>query len=179
MAVQLDAPARALLDPVPDRAHERLVELDGAGHVDREELVLLPPELVERPADPERHRQPVALCQELEEVEEALVAAVDDPADRLLLLTGAEARREEERLQVLRLAEGIRPCAQLVVDLVQHAAFLGGLEQRARVDLGEILHQLLRPSPSEANAEKSTSASASSISRFWSSPSRLLRATFS
>src|SRR3954447_6118343 len=104
---RLDLSAGRFLDAAFDRGYEALVELDGARHLDREHLVLLAPELVEGPADAERRRQPVALGQELEEVEEALVAPVDDPADCVLLLRRAEPRREEESLQGLVLAERI------------------------------------------------------------------------
>src|SRR4029079_9100687 len=111
-------------------------------------------------------REPVALGQELEEVQEALVPTLDDLADPVLLLQRAEARREEERLQVLVLAQRVGPDPELLLDLVELAMLHGGLEQRARVDLGELFHQLLEALPSGANAEKSTSDSASSMRRF-------------
>src|SRR3954470_3542166 len=112
-AGQLSAPAGLGLDAVSDGAYEGLVQLDCAGHLDREHLVLLAPELVERPSDAEAGREPVALGQQLQEVEEALVAPLDDLADRILLLDRAEARREEEGLQVLVLAQRVGPDAEL------------------------------------------------------------------
>ena len=72
--------------------------------------------------------------------------------------------------------------AELLVDLVELVLLLGDLEQRVGVYAGDLLH---RPSsappiaPLPARAEKSTSASASSTSRFWSSSSSDLRVTFS
>src|SRR4051795_2642252 len=175
----LHLPARCLLYTALDRGYETRVELHGACHLDGKHLVFFAPKFVERPADAECRREPMALSQELEEVEKTLVAAVDDPADRVLLLGRAEARREEERLEVLVLAQRVRPDPELLVDLVELAAIHGGLEQRAGVDLTELFHQLLEALPSGANAEKSTSDSASSIRRFWSSPSSDFRATFS
>src|SRR3954453_18297949 len=165
-AGQLDAPAGLVLNPVSDGPDERVVQLDCAGHLDREHLVLLAPELVERPSYTEGSREPVAFGQQLQEVEEALVASLDDLADRVLLLDRAEARREEEGLQVLVFAQRVRPGRELLLDLVQLAMFHGGLEQRARIDLGDLFHQLLEALPSGANAEKSTSDSASSMRRF-------------
>src|SRR3954453_5801535 len=175
----LHLPARCLLDAALDRGYETRIELHGACHLDREHLVLFAPKFVERPAYAEGGREPMTLGKELQEVEEALVAAGDDPADRILLLGRAEARREEERLEVLVLSQRVCPDPELLVDLVELATIHGGLEQRAGVDLTELFHQLLEALPSGANAEKSTSDNASSIRRFWSSPSSDFRATFS
>src|SRR3954447_3376701 len=178
-AGQLDAPAGLLLDALADRADEGVLELDRARDLDGQHLVLLTPELVEGPADAKRGREPVALGEQLEEVEEALVPSVDDAADGVLLLGRAEARGEEERLQVPGFRQRVAPGSELLLDLVELAVLLGGLEQCARIDLAELFHQLLEALPSGAKAEKSTSASASSMRRFWSSESSDFRATFS
>src|SRR5947209_7508400 len=171
--------AASHLDAVSDRAYEALVELDRARHLDREHLALLAPELVEGPPDAKGSRKAVTLGQQLEEVQEALVAALDDLADGVLLLGRAEARREEERLEVLVPAERVTPQRQLLLDLVQLVVLHSRFEERARVDLADLFHQLELPLPSGANAEKSTSDSASSIRRFWSSSLSDFRATFS
>src|SRR5215216_980449 len=76
-------------------------------------------------------------------------------------------------------AQLVAPDAQLLLDLVELAALHCGLEQRAGVDLGDLLHQRRLAFPSGAKAEKSTSARASSIKRFWSSSLSDFRATFS
>src|SRR3954454_23413037 len=60
-AGQLDAPAGLILDALSNGADKSLVELDRARHFDREHLVLLTPELVERPAYTKRSGEPVAL----------------------------------------------------------------------------------------------------------------------
>src|SRR3954467_11298323 len=88
----LHLPARCLLDAALDRGYETGVEVYGACDLDRQHLVLFAPKFVEGAADAERRREPMTLGEELEEVEETLVAAVDDPADRVLLLGRAEAR---------------------------------------------------------------------------------------
>src|SRR3954452_4344944 len=62
-AGQLDAPAGLILDALSNGADKSLVELDRARHFDREHLVLLTPELVERPAYTKRSGEPVALRQ--------------------------------------------------------------------------------------------------------------------
>src|SRR3954447_4243017 len=91
-AGQLYLPAGPLLDPLTYRAYEPVVQLHGAGHLDRKHLVLLAPELVESPSYAKCGREPVAFRQQLQEVQETLVAAVDDLPDRVLLVVRAEPR---------------------------------------------------------------------------------------
>ena len=109
----------------------------------------------------------VALGQQLEEVEEPLVGALDDLADPVLLLLRREVRREQEHLEVTVLVELVGELPKLLAHVVGHVVLRRDLEQRVRVDLGQLFHQPLPFSPDRA--EKSTSCSASSTSRFWSS----------
>ena len=69
-------------------------------------------------------------------------------------------------------------CAELLAHVVELVLLLGDLEQRARVDLGDLLHgaQLRRSLRAPRSRARS---SASSTSRFWSSSSSVLRVTFS
>src|SRR2546423_9363044 len=138
--LELRAPACLLLDPLADRVDEVVVELDGAPDRNRQHLVLPLPELVELLPDPEQHGHPVPLGEELQEADEALVRALDDPADRVLLLLRGEVRREEEHLELPVPVERVRELAELVVDPVEDVVLLGDLEQRAGVDLGDLLH---------------------------------------
>ena len=48
--------------------------------------------------------------------------------------------REEEDLHVAIAIEGVGELAQLIVDAVEHVVLEGGLEERARVDLCDLLH---------------------------------------
>ena len=61
-------------------------------------------------------------------------------ADALLLLLRGEVGREEEDLQVAVLVQRVGELAELLVHAVEVALLLGDLEQRARVDLGDLLH---------------------------------------
>src|SRR3954469_23704175 len=90
-----------------------------------------------------------------------------------------EVGREEEDLQLAVRCERIGDLAQLLVHLVELARLLGDLEQRARVDLGDLLHRYSPPVLSPASAAKSSSATASSTSWRWSSCVSDLRVTFS
>src|SRR5215204_4898105 len=160
---QLHAPPRLLLDALADVAHERVVQVDGASDAHGQQLVLLRPERVEAAAHAEDHRHAMALRQQLEEVHGPLVGVGHDAPDAVLLLLGREVRREQEHLEVPVLVQRVRELAQLIVHAVERIGLVGRLEQSARVDLGDLLHQL-RPLPSLASAEKSTSPSASSTS---------------
>ena len=66
--------------PQPIRCDDLRIELDGAGHRHAEPLVLLRPERVELPADPEEHRHPVLLDEQLEEVDQLGLGVGDRPA---------------------------------------------------------------------------------------------------
>src|SRR3954454_19285256 len=142
---ELDLAVSLLLDLLADVLDEALVEFDGARDRDREQLALLRIELVEVPLDPEDRRHPVALRQQLEEAHEVVVRARDHLADAVLLLLRREVGREEEDLQVAVLVELLDELAELVVDLVEHVLLLGHVEQRARVDLGDLFHLSCRP----------------------------------
>ena len=89
-----------------------------------------------------------------------------------------EVRREEEHASWRFSSSASANCAELLADLVQRVVLVRDLEQRARVDLGDLLHDLVlvlrRPS-----ALKSSSPSASSTRRRWSSSVSVLRVTFS
>src|SRR5207248_646323 len=149
--------------------------------------VLLRPQAVELPPDAEHDRHAVAFGEQFEEAHEPLLRPRDQLRYGLLLLLGAEVRREEEDLEVPVLVELVRELVELLVDPVEHVVLPRHLEERARIDVRDLLHQpadptLLRlPSPSSAGdrAEKSNSSSASSIRRLWSSPVSVFRATFS
>ena len=102
-------------------------------------MLLVPQVLVAVP-DPEDHRHPVALDQRLEEVHERRVGARDGPLQPVLLLLGREVRREEEHRQVAVVVQRVGELRRAVVDLVEDVVLLGDLEQRPRVDLGDLFH---------------------------------------
>ena len=116
-----------------------LVERDRARDLDREQLVLLLPQLLEPGADPEDHRHPVALDQRLEEVHERRLGALDRAVQRVLLLIAGEVGGEEELRQVAALVQRVGELPELLVDRVEDVMVLRDLEQRARVDLGDLL----------------------------------------
>ena len=103
-----------LLDLGADRLDHRGVELDRARHGHLEPLVLLVPELVEAPADPEQGRHPVLLGEQLEEVDQLRVAARDRLRDPLPLLRRGEVGAEEEDLQVVIGGDASANCAELL-----------------------------------------------------------------
>jgi hypothetical protein len=82
----------------------------------------------------------VALGQQLEEVERALVGVAHDAGHALLLLLAREVRREEEDLQVAIFGQGVGELAELVVHSVEHVVLLGDLEERPGVDLSDLFH---------------------------------------
>ena len=84
------------------------------------------------------------------------------PSD-LLLLGGREVGREEEHGELAVRVQGVRKLAELLAHLVEAVRVASRLKQRAGVDLGELLHQLLWAP--EERPEKSISASASSTRR--------------
>src|SRR5215210_4196837 len=65
---QLDVAPGLLGDPVADPAHGLLVELDGRGDLDRQQPVVVLPQLVIAAADAEDRRRAVVLQQQLQEV---------------------------------------------------------------------------------------------------------------
>ena len=163
---QLGTPAGLLLDLLPDPADRLVVELDRAGDRNRKQPVLLGPEAVELSPDAEHDRHAVPFGEHLEEADEPLVGPRDQPRYGVLLLLGAEVRREEEDLEVPVLVERVGELPELLVDLVLDVVLLRNLEERARVDLGDLLHY--SPPPfvcSPASWAKSNSSSASSMRR--------------
>src|SRR5512139_4109336 len=115
LALQLDRLPGLTLDLGADGLDHGAVELDGAGHGDAEALVLLRPELVEAPADREQGRHPVLLSEQLEEVDELGLGAVDRARDPVPLLRGREVGAEEEDLQVPVAVELVGNLAELLV----------------------------------------------------------------
>src|SRR5437588_242124 len=165
---QLGTPAGLLLDLLPDPADRLVVELDRAGDRNRKQPVLLGPEAVELSPDAEHDRHAVPFGEHLEETDEPLVGPRDQPRYGVLLLLGAEVRREEEDLEVPVLVERVGELPELLVDLVERVVLLRNLEERARVDLRDLLHQpaeppFVRPPSPGARAEKSNSSRDSSI----------------
>ena len=78
----------------------------------------------------------------VEEVQQALVGVRQHAAEAVLLLARREVGREEEHRQLAALVERVGELAELLAQQVQLVLFAGDLEQRARVYLGELLHQL-------------------------------------
>src|SRR3954464_2466929 len=173
---QLHLAAGLLGDLVADVLDDLLVELDGGGDLDRQQLVVVLPQGVVGAPGAQQRGHPVLLDQQLEEVDEDRLGVRDRLVQALGLLLGREVGREEEDLQVAILGERVGDLAQLLTHLVELAGVLGDLEQRARVDLGDLLH---RYSFSPASAAKSSSPTASSTSLRWSSSVSVLRVTFS
>src|SRR3954451_1306393 len=140
VGVELDLLARLLTDPLADPLDDVVLELDGGGHVHGEELVLLGPELVVGPPDAVDDRHPVVVEQHAEEVAEGVVRVVQGLVEAVLLLLRREVRGEEEQRQVAGLLDGLGELSELLLDLVELVLLLRDREQRARVDLGDLLH---------------------------------------
>src|SRR3954454_7330951 len=143
---ELDLAPGLLGDAVAERAHELVVELHRRGDLHRQQLVLLAPERVVRAADPVDDGHPVLLEQELEEVHDVLVGAVDGLVQAVDLLLRGEVGREEERRQVAVAFDRVGDLAELLAHDVDRVVLLGDLEVRASVDLGEVLHLGALPS---------------------------------
>ena len=97
---ELDLAAGLLADAVADLADGLLVELDRGGDLARAGACSPPPRAGQDRADAEQRRHPVVLDQQVEEVHEDRVGAVDGLVQAVLLLLGGEVGREEEHLQV-------------------------------------------------------------------------------
>ena len=138
---QLDLVAGLLLDLRADPLGDLRIELDGAGHGDAEALVLLGPERVELAADPEEHRHPVLLQQQVEEVDQLRLGAGDRLREAVLLLGGREVGAEEEELHLAVLRECIGELAELLADRVELALLLGHPEEGLRIYAGDLLHR--------------------------------------
>src|SRR5918994_3225889 len=195
LAAKVDLAVRLTLDLSTHVGNQLRVELDGARHYHLEAPVRFGPQIVEAIADPEDRRHPVLLREQLEEVEQLRLRAGNRARDPLALLRGGEVGAEQEHLKIAVRGHSISELVQLLVDDVELVLGLGGLEQRLGVYARDLLHYsgnssasrpglpgslgLPFPTASPERAEKSTSARASSTSRFWSSASSDLRVTFS
>jgi hypothetical protein len=82
----------------------------------------------------------VLLDQQLEEVQDHRVGAGHDALQSVLLLGRREIRREEEHLELARLVQRVRERAELLAHEVKLVLVGGDLEQRARIDRGDLLH---------------------------------------
>src|SRR3954468_7654124 len=142
---QLDPAVGLLGDAAGDLLHGLVVELDCACHLDREEAVLLLPAFLELAADPEQGRHAVLLDQQVEEVLKRRVGAVEHLVQALFLLHRREVGREQEHLQVAVVVERVGDLSELVPDGIELVLLLGHLEQRPRVDLGNLLHLVVPP----------------------------------
>src|SRR5207302_4572347 len=105
-----------------------------------QKAVLLLPEALEVGANPEDNGHAVLLDEQLEEVEQCLVHAVEHALEAVLLLGAREVRREEEDLQVAVRADRVRELVELLVDQIELVVLACDREQRARVHLGQLLH---------------------------------------
>src|SRR3954447_10539548 len=161
---ELDLAARLLGDLIADVRDDAGVELHRRGDLDRQQpVVVLPQRVVDAP-DAQQRRHAVLLDQQLEEVEQDRLGARHGLVEPLGLLLGGEVGREEEDLQVAIVGEHGGDLAQLLAHLVELARLLGDLEQRTRVDLGDLLHRYSPLDLSPASAAKSSSDRASSTS---------------
>ena len=96
--------------------------------------------------DAEDDRHAVVLDQQLEEVHERRVRVHERALEPLLLLLGREVGREEEDRSSRFCSSASANCAELLLDRVELAVLLGDLEQRARVDLCDLLQADYLPS---------------------------------
>src|SRR4051794_17349609 len=139
-ALQLDRVARLLLDLRTDPLRDLRVELDGAGHGHAQPLVLLGPERVVLPPDPEEDRHAVLFQQEVEEVDHLCLGAGDRLCEAVLLLGGREVGAEEEELHLVVLLERVGELAELLADFVELPLLLGHLEEGLCIYTGDLLH---------------------------------------
>src|SRR5215204_2143594 len=139
-ALELDLVAGLLLDLRADPLRDLRIEIHGARHGDAEALVLLGPEGLVVAPDPEEHRHPVLLQQQLEEVEQLRLGASDGLLQALLLLGRGEVGTEEEELHLLVLRERVGELAELLANHVELPLVLGHPEEGVRIYAGDLLH---------------------------------------
>src|SRR6476659_4373387 len=139
-ALELDGVARLLLDLCSDPLRDLGIEFDRAGHRDAEPLVLLCPEGVELTADPEDHRHPALLQEQLEEVEELRLRVSDSALQRFDLLRRGEGGAEQEELHFPVIVESVDELAALIADRVELPLDHRSLEQGPGVNAGDLLH---------------------------------------
>src|SRR3954469_6856333 len=135
-ALELDRVPRLLLDLGADPLGDLGIELDGARHRDAKPLVLLCPERVELTADPEDHRHPTLLQEQLQEVEELRLRVGDSALQRFDLLRRGEGGAEQEELHFPVLVESVDELAELIADRVELPLVHRSLEQGAGVNAG-------------------------------------------
>src|SRR5680860_1206277 len=128
-----------LLADLPD--HSR-IELGRAGHGDVDLPPLPLPDHIELAADAEQLRHPPLLDQQLEEVDQLGLGAVERPAQPLDLLGRGEVRAEEEDLQLAPGVERRGELAQPLADRVELALRLGHVEEGFGVYASRVLHAL-------------------------------------
>ena len=138
---ELDLAAGLLADAVADGSDGVLVELDRRGDLHGQDLVLLLPERLEALADAEERRHAVLLDEQAEEVQDDLVGAVERPCPAPSTFSSVEKYGEKKKTCRSRLsAIGVGDLAELLAHVVELVRLLGDLEQRAGVDLGDLLH---------------------------------------
>src|SRR3954467_2888129 len=137
---ELDALAGLLADLIADAPRDLVVELHGARDLDAQELVLALPQFVVGVPYAEDRRRAVLLHEQLEEVQDGWVGAVDHLRQPVLLLLGGEVGAEEEDLQLAVVVERVGDLAELLADLVELVLFLGHFEERPCVDAGDLFH---------------------------------------
>src|SRR5271167_4813702 len=87
---EVDRAPRALADRLAEALGRRLVERDRARDLDGQSLVLLLPQPLVLLAGAEDHGHAVVLDQQRKEVQQCLVRAIEQAAERLDLLRGGE-----------------------------------------------------------------------------------------
>ena len=112
----------------------------GARHLHREQLVAPVPQLLVARPDPEDRRHPVALDQRLEEVHERRVGALDSRPRPSFFSSVEKYGEKKKTCQLAVLAQRVGELAELLADRVEQLALGGDLEQRPRVDLGDLFH---------------------------------------
>ena len=82
----------------------------------------------------------MTLDQSLEEAHECLFGTLDHPAEAILLLIGGEIRGEEEGLEIVVAGQHVDKLDELLANHVEQVTLGGDLEERPRVDLGDLFH---------------------------------------
>ena len=156
----------------PMRSTDGVVELDGAGDGDRAGACS-PRATAARTRGADRGRRPACGGSRRSSSRKFIVTG-SASGDRACAARRSSPRwRSTARRRTARSSafssKRVGELTELLADDVELALLLGDLEQRARVDLGDLLHrrQFRRSAP--VRAEKSSSPSASSTRRFWSS----------
>src|SRR5919204_6621759 len=139
-ALELDRVAGLLLDLPADPLRDLGIELDRAGDGHAEPLVLLVPERIELAADPEDHRHPALLEEQLQEVDEFRLRVRDRPLHAVDLLRGGEVWAEEEQPELLGPLQRLDELGKLIADRVQLSPVLRSSEEGVGVYAGDLFH---------------------------------------